>query len=357
MDHIGLSQDDFLAFFSELDNDWIVKSTPTMVPGQLQDKIPRRSRRVDLVNARKEISELQNQLKTMHDNLNRRGTTRIFSHWQTYILTEKVLKLRADEENSRLRKRIKETINLSRRIVSLANQQAEIASELMQISRPIANGDVHKDAQIFHGLQACIDLRCRSNLAKIVQQCYAQSAVSIDSLEREEWHEFTLGGRSVLVDFQEAIAVPFSSASIFNSMRRYAAVNAVESKVTKTHPKVSSRANSNMKSERQLIVRRIATVRREHILLWEDAAQWQSNAMPASVFVRSSGWSFVCPVANHSDQLSLVWMGCRIQICSANGSTLKPSDAHVRSIITNMHLQQRSRVACMEAAVLAAKPN
>lgn len=359
MNHIGCVQDDLLAFLSELDNDWVLESTPQTLSacsGHLRPKKPRRNRRVDLMNARQEIVELQNQLKIMYNKLDPRATrtTTQLSQWKKRTLTEKVFKLRADEENSRLRKRIKETMKLTRRINLLTHQQAEFASKSLQISRPITDVELDNNAQVFRALHMCIDSRSRSSLTKIVQQCYAQSVLTVGDLERVEWHEHSIGDRIVVVDFREAVAVPFSSAYVFSAMRRYAAVNSIEDK---RDVKVNARVSSSheMKTDSRLIVRRFTNVRMEHMLLWEDAALWQNNPMSVGAFVRSSGWSFVCPVVDHPDELSLVWMGGQIQIVSADGSTLKPSNAHVRSIISNMHLQQRARVACMEAALLAAK--
>lgn len=234
----ALSDDELLAFLSELDgDDWLLKPAPVTpspsVSLKTRTRKPRKSRRLDLLNARQEIAELQSQLQLVHEKVAFRESLNASQSscglgWQLFALREKILKMRSAEENARLRRRVTMEAKAVRRMLSLVRQQTETVSMSVRIRRNDDTMDLQDEDQVYRVLHACINLRCGRDLDAIVQQCDAESVLSESNLERSQWRKFVLQDRGVGVEFREAVAMPFSTAVIHRAIRKHVVIDSLE---------------------------------------------------------------------------------------------------------------------------------
>lgn len=232
----SLSNDDLLAFLSEIDGDWLMDSDPVTSPPvdvKPRTRKPRKSRRLDLINIRQEIAQLQFQLQLLQEKVAFRESLNVNRSscglsWKYFALREKTLKMRTAEENARLRRRVAVETKVTRRILALVRHQAETVPRSVRINRCAERIDLKNEEQVSRVLRACIDLRCVGDLDVIAQQCDEESVVSDSNLERSQWKTFALKDHGVGVEFREAVAMPFSAATIHRANRRHIVINAVE---------------------------------------------------------------------------------------------------------------------------------
>lgn len=229
--------DELLAFLGELDNDWVFDTDPVKpivnLKPSLKPRKPRKSRRVDLLNAHQELSRLQAQLLQLHGKLEfcesldaDRSSSGL--DWKSFALQERILKTKADKENARLRRRVEAKARLICRVSALMKQQIEVMPSSVRRDECPNAVDLYNEAQVYHVLQACLDMRCRRDLDAIVQQFSGGCAVSMSELQKAQWRTFALSDNGVGMDFREAVLMPFSSAFIHRTISQHAAVNSLD---------------------------------------------------------------------------------------------------------------------------------
>lgn len=225
--------DELLAFLGELDNDWLLESDPikpVTVVRSIKPRKPRKSRRADLLNAQQELAKLQSQLQLLHGELEFCGFNRSSSglDWKSFALQERILKTKADKENARLRRRVEAKARLICRVSALMRQQIEIMPCSVQRNECPNGVDLYNEVQVYHVLQACLDMRCRRDLDAIVQQFSDGSPASTSELQKAQWRTFELSDNGVGMDFREAVLMPFTSAFIHCTISQHAAVNSLD---------------------------------------------------------------------------------------------------------------------------------
>lgn len=244
--------DELLAFLGELDNDWVLEAAaakPGVLLGpSIKPRKPRKSRRVDLLNAHKELARLQCQLEVLHGKLQfceSSDTDRSSSEldWKSFALQERILKAKADKENERLRRRVDAKARLVCRISALMQQQIQIAPSSLRLDQQPSDVDLYNEAQMYQVLQACLEMRCRRDLNAIVQQFHGDSVASRGGLQKAQWRTFALSDNGVGMDFREAVLMPFSSAFIHRAISRHAAVNSLD--VCKANVGIHAKRDSN----------------------------------------------------------------------------------------------------------------
>lgn len=241
-----LPNDELVAFMNEMDGDWLhdpAPATPPSVGALNSDPVspspskttrkPRRYRRLELMNVRNEIAELQSELQLAHEkavfceSLNAdRSSCRLC--WKLVALREKIMKIRANEENARLRARVDMQTKLISRIMSVVRQQSEAVPRSFYIYSGTSSVDLQDHDQVHRALLVSLDMRCEGDLDLIVQQCHEESVASDSNLERSRWNTFALSDRGVGIEFREAVALPFSGAVIYRTFKPHTVSDSLE---------------------------------------------------------------------------------------------------------------------------------
>lgn len=353
------------AFLGEMDSDWVLEASPLKaldhaptrkptISRRIRDKKPRKSRRLDLLQVRDEIADLERQLRILHEKFEFQESLKTHqSNWKLLAMHERVLKKKAEIEQARLRKLVDSHEKFIQQTSAQLQQHIGMLAKAVQGDNRIAS--LNDAAHIDEIMQICLDLRCRSQLDAIVSQCSDDPTCK---LQRVQWKTLPLGDRDIGVEFRESVAMPFKSAFILRTIRpstvldvgEYARSNARQSVLTQLSPGPFFTAMT----DRQLCLQRLVNTRGNTVLLWEDALSWKPDAESASVIIRCSGWALVTSTADHLDELSVVHAGGFIQIHAMDGAGLKPTDSLVKEIVLCMQSLQRSRCANLENALMDA---
>lgn len=232
-----LEDGELLAFVSDMDDNWLLELKPPATPDCVAslsttklNKKPRRSRKLDIMNTRQEIIDLQDQLQMLQKQDELRDTTESSSrsNWRVFALHQQSLTNSARKENTRLLKQVQARAGLIQRIVRLINRQ-ENGSIPRAVQLDYRVTSVDNPAHVYRVMQACLDSRSLNALDVIMSQCIEPQVDSSYQLRKFHWRTFALTHRCVGVEFNESVAMPLSSPFIHGVLYRYPVlINALE---------------------------------------------------------------------------------------------------------------------------------
>lgn len=178
----------------------------------------------ELATLRHEAMELRRQLqilKEKHDFCEslKPIRSRCAFPWKLFVAREQAEARKAGQVNARLRKLIANNIRLIQRIERIPHQQS-MPPAVEGLNDRIADLD-HQD-RVYRELQTRLDFRSQFQVESIEKQC-ADGPAQINN-----WRAFELGDRSVCVEFQESVTMPFRASSIIAIAYRYPLLNALE---------------------------------------------------------------------------------------------------------------------------------
>lgn len=363
----ALDYDELFALLDGMGDEWVLDTTPqetsaldaTISPRNksIRSKKPRRYPRIDILNTRRQMNELQLQLQIMkvdrafYESL--KATKSSFGlDWRQFASRERFRLKTATQVNTQLRKRFDESNLTIRRGVRLINRQKiENMPKSVQLEYRIVGFD--SEENIYRALAECLQTRSKGQLNAIVTLCDKASAGSASKLEMHHWSTYALEKRGVCVEFQEYVVLPFSATVVSGAMSCWPSLNeAGIGKMLDCNATRGKYLTNSTESSRRLILRQIETTANRTILLWEDAFSWQSGNDAPNIIVRGSGWVLVAPTPGHEEALSVVHSGAFIYIHSTDGSTLQPTNALVNDISEYTKLMQKARITCLESVLI-----
>lgn len=312
---------------------------------RVRSKKPRRNRRIDILNVRHTIVELELQLQILNEKYEFCESLKApkFScgpNWRLVVSRERLRIKKASRVNDMLKTRVSDNARVIQRVSRTIDRQG---IHTMPVSVQVASQISYLDneAHVYRVLQACLDFRCMSQVDSIVNQCNSTSS----SLESDDWNVFSLENDGIGVDFRESVILPFSAACI-GTISSWPPVNKLGIF------KGGDLAPATCEFGQRLMLQRLVQVMSRAITLWEDAFCWHDSVNSPRVIVRGSGWVLIAPVSAHEYDLSIVYSGGFIQIHNTDRSHLQATDAVVESIVTYAQMVQRSRRRILEDVLI-----
>lgn len=226
----------------DFDDQWVLELLDIIPPDSVANlnsrdanidrKKPRRYRTVDLLDTKREMADLQDQLQKLEQrNALHRSLDEARFHsgldWSTFAKREKIKTTMAVQENARLRKRVEAKVRRIQRILCFTRQQKiEAVPRSVQLCCRIVRLD--NEARTFQALQACLDIRSNGELDAIVDRCRAMTLETTSTMREIQWETLALSDRDVGVEFHESVVIPFDASFTASILYRKRLLNALQ---------------------------------------------------------------------------------------------------------------------------------
>lgn len=368
----SLDYDEMSAFLSKIDDGWVLDLSPleppvpvaTISPRNkvIRSKKPRRYTRLDILDTRRELADLELQLQILkekhefYESLRAEKSSCGLS-WRLFASCEQILMKKSARMNAQLHKRMSDNNRLIHRIHRLIQRNPmESMPKSVQVSCRIVSLD--NEMNVRRVLQACLDDRSKHQVDSIVEQCNGGFDATSHDQQLNEWNSVAFGDRGVGVEFRESVVLPFNASFISSAMGDWPSIDPFginRHKRSERRQDVHYVPKQEIRGEttglnRRLILQRLVQVRGRTIVLWEDAFCCENNTNSSSVtaMVRGSGWALMSPAEGQTTDISVVHSGGFLQIRTVDQSNLQPSDQLSTDIVSYTQALHRSRMTSLE---------